>query len=299
MAILRPFILGTVMVTAALRAFAHDGPGDVIHLLTDRIEAQGPTARLLASRAYEHRSLGNLDAAIADFEHSLKLQPGYVPAILGCAEAMLEQGGYSKAESMVRGGLVFSAGVENRAPLEAMLARTLSAQLRWSEALEAWRAALLSPSSEVDWFLGEAECLTHIGSASERVDALAAAMKRNPSVVLQRAWIHALVDAGDIDRASVEIETALARSRWQSTWLLLRARISRQRGNEAEERSDATKALAEIRSRIDLERPAPYLMAEMGNALALLGQREEARVCLERARTLGVPESLLVVQTGS
>ena len=294
----RRLILGAAVLTALLRASAHDSPGDVIHLLTDRIESHGPTVRLLASRAYEHRSLGDSAAAIADFQHALKLQPGYSPAILGCAETMLGQGSYSDAESIIRTGLLPDDEVSRRAPFEAVLARILAAQLRWSEAREAWRAALQAPDPEVDWFLGEAECLARMGCFPEQVDALAKAVKRNPSVVLQRAWIRALVDAGEFGRASTEIESALAGSRWKSQWLLLRARINGQRGNVIAEKSDAMAALTEIRSRYNPERPAPYLVAEMGNALALLGQHEESRACIEQARRLGVPESLIIRSGG-
>ena len=139
-----------------------------------------------------------------------------------------------------------------------------------------------------------AESLARMGRFAEQVDALADAILRNPSVVLQHAWIRALVDAGELDRASNEIETALDRSRWKSTWLLLRARVNGHRNNRAEKLSDAAAALTEIRSRFNPERPTPHLIAEMGNALALLGQNDEARACFDRARELGFPEALLV-----
>jgi len=292
----RMFIGAITLLTLWLRAVAHDSPSHVIHSLTHRMETEGASARLLTARAYEHRSLGDLNAAIVDFTEALKLKPHYSAALLGNAETLLSEGRWSEAEAVARQGVDTHSDVARQAPYQALLGKIHAGQHRWPEAREAWHAALRSPTPEVDWFLGEAESAGRLSGPAAQVRALAEAVKRNPSIVLRRAWIRALIDAGELEPASREIENSLTETRWRSTWLLMRARIHEQRGELAKQRADATEALTEIRSRMNPDRPDPYLVAEAGNALALLGEQDEARAYLQQARGLGVPEALLSVR---
>jgi tetratricopeptide (TPR) repeat protein len=278
-----------LLVLCAGPVAAHDSPGDVIHALSHRIEIEGPTARLLAARAVEYQSLGDWSAAIEDFDRAVALQPRFGAALQGLAAAHLHQQDWAAAEAAARGAIDLYTEPGQRAPGEALLAQTLAAQSRWEEALTAWRGALQSPSPEVDWFLGEATCLGRLGRFSDQVLALAAAKSRNPSVVLHRAWVRALVDGGQLDAAETEIEKGLGQARWQSTWLLLRARVHGRRGDLARQQADAALALAELESRMNPERPDAWLTTECGLALALSGDVEGARICEKQARDLGVP----------
>lgn len=270
-------------------AVAHDSPGDVIHALSHRMELEGPTARLLAARAYEHQSLGNWSSAIEDFSSALALQPRFGAALQGLAAAYLHQQDWAAAESAARGAVALYTDDGLRAPGEALLAQVLAGQGRWDEALTAWRGALKSPAPEVDWFLGEAHCLGELGRFTEQVACLAAARLRNPSVVLHRAWIRALVDANQLDTAEAEIERGLSQTRWQSTWMLLRARVHAKRGEVTRQHEDASLALAELENRMNPDRPDAWLVAECGIALALSGNADGARACEKQARDLGVP----------
>ena len=288
----RPLIIASIAaLLISMPAYGHDSPAHVIEALSERIECQGATARLLISRAYEHQSLGNWDAGAADFSAALELEPRSHSAIIGCAEAFLQLDTLPQAESMAQRGLALDEDPSVKSPFYALLARVFARQHNWLDALNAWRGALRSPQPEIDWFLGEEECLSRLGRHLDRVEALAQAMNRNPSVVLYRAWIRALVNAGEVETASLEIERGMAQSRWQSSWLLLRAQVHGQNQRFFEQQADAATALTEIQSRLNLERPDPYLVLEAARSLTLMGEREQALDYLEIARNLGVSES--------
>ncbi|HEY5551139.1 MAG TPA: tetratricopeptide repeat protein [Opitutaceae bacterium] len=280
-----------MLLATALPAVAHDSPEHVIHDLSHRIEADGATARLLTARAFEHQAMRNWSAAIADFNAALELQPNHGPAILGCAQTLIHQGALTEAAAVARRGLALNGDAARQAPYHALLAGISARRHEWPEALEAWREALKSPHPEVDWFLGEAECLARLSRFTEQSDALAQAMTRNPSVVLRRTWIRALVDAGELDAASHEIERSSAEARWKSAWLLLSARVCALREDYAGQHAASSAALTEIRSRLNPERPDPQLILESALALAFLGRQEEALASMKQARELGVPEA--------
>ncbi|MBX3178900.1 MAG: tetratricopeptide repeat protein [Candidatus Hydrogenedentes bacterium] len=278
-------------VLLAVPVSAHDAPGDVVHAITHRIETNGPTARLLSARATEYEYLGQREAAIADFEAALALQPRYGLAIAGLAQCLLRGGQLERAAAVAEQGLALEDGPEREAPYHAIVAQARARAERWEDALPAWRAALASPRPEVDWFLGEAEALARLGRHAERAEALSAARARNPSAVLHRTWVWALVDAGRAADAMPEIEANLARAQWKSTWLLLRARVHASQGDREAQHADARAALAEISARWNAGRAGrdPQLMAYAALGFGLLGETEIARDHLEKARALGVP----------
>ncbi len=284
---MRRCVLALLCALAVTPAPAHDSPGDVIHAVSHRIEQEGPTARLLAARAFEYQSLGQWDVAIADFDGALALQPRFSAALQGLAEAHLHLGNWVAAESAAQRAIALYDDDGRRAPGQALLAQVLDAQQRWPEALDAWREALKAPYPEVDWFLGEARCLGQLGRFTDQADALALARTRNPSVVLQRAWVRALVDGGQLDAARAEIEAGLEKARWQSSWLLLRARVHAKQGDRLRQHEDALTALAELQERVNPERPDRWLLTECAIALALAGEETKAREFETQARTLG------------
>ncbi len=272
-----PLLLFAAFLT--LPVFAHDNPGDVIHALTHRMEEGGVTARLLTARAFEHTYAGNGDAAVEDFEAALALQPSYGTALSGLGTALLLQDKLGDAEQIARRGLSTSDSPDRRAPYHALLAQIHERALHWEEARHRWKEALAATRPEVDWFLGEAQCLAQLERYDERVAALAIAKTRNPSVVLHRAWIRALVDAHQLEQARREIEQNLSASRWKSTWLLLRAQVHAREHAEAAQHQDAEAALAELQARWGPD-PATrdrHLLRDGATALELLGRPDAAQ----------------------
>ncbi len=271
-------------------ARGHKSPDHVVEVLSERMEADGASERLLTDRAYEQHSLGNWQAAVADFRAAIELEPRSRSAIIGCAEALLHTDVWPQAESMAQRGLALDENPASQATFHALRARVFSRQHRWPDALEAWRSSLRSPHPEIDWFLGEEECLAWLGRHLERVEALAQAMTRNPSIVLRRAWIRALVDAGELEVAFREIERGMTKARWKSSWLLLRARIHGENQRFAEQQVDAMAAWLELRNRLRSALSDPYLVKDAAWALGYLGECDQALAYVEKARLLGVPE---------
>ena len=281
-------------LVAAQCALGHQSPVHLVDELSAEIVELGASEKLLTVRGFEHQSLGNWSAAAADFKSAIKLNPRATSAIFGYAEALLEMEFPIEAEAMALSGAAFGGSVDEQAPFHAIRARAFARQQRWDDALDAWRLSLRSQHSEVDWFLGEEECLTQLQRLPERVEALAQARSRNPSIVLHRAWIRALVDAGEFEKASNEIEQGLAKSRWQSSWLLLRAQLHGQNQHYSQQKADATTAFSEIQSRLNIDRPDPFLVLDAARALLYMGEDQQALVYLDHARSLGVPESELI-----
>lgn len=291
----RIFTVISAFVIAALPAASHDNPNDVVDALTHRIDSNGPTARLLAARAFEYEYQGKWELAIADFEASLKMEPRYLAAVSGLAQTLLRTGDLERAEATARQGLSLEEAPERRGPYYAVIAQVHARSQRWEPALAAWQESLKAAQPEVDWYLGEAEALARLDRYSERADALGRAKDRNPSVVLYRTWLWALVDAGRVEEAAPEINQALERAHWKSTWLLLRARVHALQGAPDAQHADAQAALDEINVRWGWEHPDqdPYLFAYAGLACLLLDDPAKAKAHFETAHKMGVPSSWL------
>ena len=288
------FIAASTVFLFVFPARGHRSPNQVAEALSERIEADGASVRLLTNRAYEHQSLGNWPAAVADFRAAIELEPRSRFSILGCAEALLHTDDWPQADAMAQRGLALDENAASLAPFHALRARVFYRQHRWLDALEAWRGALRSPHPEIDWFLGEAECLARLARHPERVEAIAQAMTRNPSIVLRRAWIRALVDAGEFEVAFREIDRGMSKARWKSSWLLLRARIHGENQRVAEQKVDAMAAWLELRNRVRSALSDPYLVKDAAWALGYLGECDQALAHVEKARLLGVPEMELL-----
>lgn len=248
----------------------HDSPTHRIEALTARIESEGLSAAWLIDRAFEHNALGDWRKAVADFEAALQLSPHSWSARAGCAKACLNLGEWERAASFALEGIELQDDPSEKAPFFALLAQARMKQEDWSKAHDAWLGALKTPNPQIDWFLGQAETLSQLGKLEEEVDALAEARQRNPSVVLYRAWLHALVDAGHLEQALKEVNLELPKARWKSSWLLLRAQIFQSLGQVTAVSADARAALDEIKTRLNKGRPDPRLLVEEKRALAFL-----------------------------
>ena len=95
----------------------------------------------------------------------------------------------------------------------------------------------------------------------------------------------ALIDAGQFRQALARIEPQLASARWQSSWLLRRARARKGLGEESA--PDVRTAIAELNRRLSPQHPDLTLLADRGTANALLGKMAEARKDLVAAKKLG------------
>ncbi|QDU87986.1 Tetratricopeptide repeat protein [Pirellulimonas nuda] len=264
-------------------AHAHPPVEHVIEALTRRIAEGEPAAELLVRRGDERRGLRRNGQAADDYAAALRIDPRLGGAWLGLARVRLAQGRYAEARSAAEQGVAAQAGVGRQAqdpeqvadaaaPFYATIAQAYEAQHKFEQATDAWRRALGSANPEIDWRLGLARSLQNAGRPEEARDALAADMQQNPSVVLQRAWVAALIECGDLSEASAQVEAGLARSRWRGSWLLLRAQIAARAGLPQEARRDAQAVIDEIDARTRPGVSNPLLEEDRAAAERLLRQ---------------------------
>lgn len=278
-----------LLVFCPFRAEAHDSPSHVVEALSDRIESGERSAELFVRRGDEYRALGELRAAAADYESALELRPRWTPALYGLVHSLFDREQLEAALVAAERGIEAAEHADEAAPFHALAARIHEHDQRWQEALASWESALTSSRPEVDWFLGQAQALWKLNRPAAAERGLKAALGRNPSEVLRRAWYESLVRCGRLDEADRHIAAGLRKARWKSTWLLLRARLHAARGRQAAARHDALAALREINQRLDPESPNPFLTADRAVALAILNRPGEARRQAKLARSLGVP----------
>ena len=280
---------GLVSILLAASVEAHHGPNKVIDDLSHRMIREGSSAELLARRGDEYRALGKLPDSTADYEAALVLDEDYLPALYGLAQVYIDREKVQLAQGLVERAVQSAADANQAAAFHALLAQIHEKEDRCELALESWDRALASSRPEVDWFLGKAQLLWKLQQPEAAEQSLCAAMKRNPSEALKRAWYESLVRSGKLDQAQSHVEYGLSKSRWKSSWLLLRARLHAARGSLAEARQDALAALAEIDQRLQPRAPNPFLTADKAQALAMLGRDKEALEQAKTARSLGVP----------
>jgi tetratricopeptide (TPR) repeat protein len=220
----------------------------------------------------------------------LELDTRYVPALYGLAHVQYDRGQLADAAITAERGITAAVRDDDAPPFCALLARVYGQSNRWDEALRSWDRALASSRPEVDWFLEKTQLLWNLERPEAAEETLRAAIERNPSEVLKRAWYESLIRCGKLDEAERHIEAGLEDAKWKSGWLLLRARVRATQGREHEARQDVLAALAEIEARLRPDAPNPFLIAERAQALDLLGHSDEAREQAEIAQLTGVPD---------
>jgi len=263
------YLLITLVVSP--QACAHHSPSEVVEALTERIEASKPTAMLLVRRGDEYRAIAEPQLAVDDYQAALKLKPSSMPALHGLAHASFNQQHFDKAIKASQQGIAAAKNIDATGPFHAILARIYEQQEKWEQALTEWKHAIAVSQPDINWFLGEARLLSKLNRHHDAYLSLEAALERNPSVVLRRAWIKSLIDSGQANQASQHIEAGLARARWKSSWLLLRARLELSQNQPEAAKRDAELTLKEIEKRWNPAAANPFLTASRDQALAILG----------------------------
>jgi len=253
-------------------ARAHHSPSQVIEALTERLESGKPTATLFTRRGDEYRAIAMPQSAAADYQSALKLQPAYLPALHGLAHARFRQQRFDEAIQVSRQGIAASSNADEAGSFHSLLARTYEQEALWQKSLVEWNHSLAASHPNIDWYLGVSRTLTALNRPDEARLSLEVAINRNPSIVLRRAWIKTLIDCGLASEASKHIEAGLARSRWKSSWLLLRAQLELSQGQDTAAKRDAERTLQEIKTRWNPASANPFLVANRDQALAILGR---------------------------
>ena len=271
----RALVRGLLLVLAgaagggAVPAKAHHGPREVIEQINRDIAAKGASGKLLVKRADEWRVLGQAEKAVDDYRSALELEPQSTPALYGLARVLLE---LDRAEESLRAAQRGADAVQNEAaaaPFFAFQARSFESLERPEEALRAWESANRVETPEAGWLLEHATLTGTLQGPRAKCEYLEKAKKRNPSVALRRAWLGALIEAGDFTEAAPYIEAGLERSRYDHAWLLLRAELRLRRGEHELARNDVEDAVRELQSRLQ-GRANPALEEQLSRAAELL-----------------------------
>lgn len=248
---------------------------------------------LYFQRAWNYREMGKSAEAHADFEKTLELNPDFLPASRELARDEGSEGRTEAAIKRLRKAIADAPATQafHIPGCDSVLADLLLRSGRYEEALAAASDGLKrSPDLLLDLCLLRAEAQRRLGRHDDRIRDLAAAMAKIRSFVLREKWYDALIDAGRGEEILPEIESELANTRYQSTWLIRRARIRLQAGDHSGGESDLQAALAEIQTRIRPENPDLSLLCDRGTVHFLLGDKAAARTDLAAAKSKGASQ---------
>ena len=273
---------------------AHDSPEHVIEILTARMETVGERPDLLWRRATEHRALANHAAAARDLRRAIKLRADYLPALIDLSRVQLLQGHRSEALRTIGRAMRFVTDEASRAPLRMIKAEIFAASGNLTAALgECDRALAGTGGAELDWYLTRSQIQCGLGRYAEAAEGLQRGFELTGSAVLEVESIDAMIDAGQYEGALIKVEAAIAETRWQSSWLVRRARIRLGKGEVAAGHQDLAGAIVEMNRRLNPAYPESGLLSERGFAYALLGDVDLAKRDLASAKRRGAePASL-------
>lgn len=275
-------------------AAGHDSPEHVVEMLTARMEMVGERADLLCRRATEYRALGNLSAAARDLNRAIKLEPHDLSALIELSRVQLEQGHRRQALATTDRALKMVSDESGRAPLRMIRAEIFSETGASEKALAECDLALQNATgTELDWYLTRSQIQCRLGRFNEAVAGLKQGFELTGSAVLEVECIDAMIDAGLYREALGKIEPALADSRWQSSWLLRRARVRLGSGAISDAHADLLAAIRELNQRLQTPVPDAMLLADRGLAYALSGDVATAKRDLSAARKSGADAGTL------
>lgn len=287
-------VLSAVLATACialgsrLPVSAHDSPEHVIEILTARMEAVGRRPDLLWRRATEYRAINLLDEAALDLKAALKLDANYLQALSDLCRVQQMQGKRRQAMSTINRALRKVRSDAERAPLWMLRGELLRDNGEFEKALaDCDRALRHSSGRELEWYLTRSELQCKLGKFNEAVAGLKHGFELTGSAVLDVECVDALIEACRFEEALEKIGPALEDSRWQSSWLIRRARVELGQGKIAAAHADLLAAVRELNLRLNSTRPDYGLLAARGLAYALLGDLLLAQRDLEQARKQG------------
>lgn len=287
------------LLTAMLLAAPHDGPAKRIVALTKRMATVGRTAELLYQRSLCHLEMRSRRMALLDLDDAITLQPHHRSALLERVRVLAALGQSQRALAAAeQAGAHLKSGAM-AAKLSFIEAMILTRLGRHGDALRRTRATGTATQDDIATALLRSTLQARLGLHAERerelrlrVERMRAARCVLPAV--ENEWIDALIATGNLDRAHTIVAQRLRESRFQSRWLLRRARIHRSSGAQKRAQADALAALRELTQRIRPRNPDLLLVADRAEALWLLGRMAEAKQDRALLRRRAFPELLLL-----
>lgn len=271
-----------LLLLGTFPALAHDSPEHKVAELSSEMARSGESASLFMQRAVEHRALGELAHAAADFEAAFKLDPKLSPALKELSLVQLAQGQPDLALQTINRALT------NEPAPDLLIARAEihAAQKNFRAALKDCQSAFRDSNANLEWYLFRAQLQRRLGLFDDCLRDLGEGHAKTGSAVLHEETIDAMIDAGQYPAALKQIEPELADSRWRSSWLIRRARVRLALGQTKPAHRDLRAALSELNQRITPAAPDVSLLLDRALTHTLLGQKPLAAEDLALARTL-------------
>ena len=271
-------------------SFPHDGPEHDIEELTERIDKEGASADLLLQRAVEYQVIKNIPAAIKDLEHAQQIEPGSSAILRELGRAYFATGKTNEALSTVNRGLSTDVQGADRGSLLMVRSEILRPRKEYQKALDDVNEAIKEHPTNVEWYLDRSQLQAILKKTKERVAGLEEAIKNTGSGLLQIELIDALIDDGQHKPALEKVETELASSRVQSSWLIRRAKVRLAQKQNDGAKTDLEAAVKELNSRMSGSAPDPSLLADRGLAYELLGDQDAAHKDYSQAKDKGLSD---------
>ena len=271
-------------------ASANPGHEVTVEELSAQIAKAPDLPELYFQRAWNYREMQRPAEARADWEKTLSLNAGFLPASRELARSDAQEGRMEEGIARLRQAMASApAGQDFHRPgCHSVLAELLLKQGKNDEALKEAQTGLeRSPDLLLDLCLLRSEAQRRLGKLDDRVRDLAAATTKLRSFVVKSKWYDAMIDAGRGEEILPEVEQEVANTRYQASWLIRRARIRQFKGEPAGTAADLASALEEINHRLRPENPDLSLVCDRGLIHALQGDHAAAAADLKLAREQG------------
>lgn len=280
------FLIMSLFLVSAGLGFSStaSGHGDMdpeIHEITEELEEEPESVRLLIKRGHVFRSYGRFEEALADFNKAGELDPNNRQVRLEHSITLSSMGLNEEAESGLNAVLQ-----EDLGPLKIFaLAERAAIRVRTNRpelAIEDYTAVLrLQPTSEVYFRRGKLqESLGLLEEAAENYNE--GITKLGHAIVLKNALIETRIKQKKYEDALVLIDDQIHRTPVKTQQYFQRAEVLRQMGRKEEARATYDQALSEANRILGKRHTAIHLMAR-AKIYHALGQQQEAMNDLREA----------------
>jgi tetratricopeptide (TPR) repeat protein len=255
-------------------ATAHPGFDPEIAELTEDLAKDPDSVELLVRRGQVYRSYGKFSESLQDLEQAWLLDPENRIVALQRGLTLSAMGRNKDAEDALDYFLQEEVGQKRAFALAeraAIRARTGRPQL----AIEDY-TAVLAIQQTGELYLLRGKLQESLGRLEEAAIGYQVGIAElGDSVLLKKALIEIRIAQGKFDQALVLIDEQVTRAQVKIPWLLQRAAVLNQMGQDDAARKTYEQALSEA-NRIMGKRPTALNLLARANVLNAMGQRDEA-----------------------
>jgi tetratricopeptide (TPR) repeat protein len=266
-----------ILLVFPTRVAAHTDIHEQIVAVTERIQQDPNNAALYLKRGELHRSHQDWDAALADYERAIQIDPDLSVVDLARGNLWLEAGQPKLAKIALDRFLAkqptHAKALATRARALAQLGQGIAAAKDFTQAI----GQSLNPAPE--YYLERAQALASVGE--EYIDQALQGLdegitKLGPLVTLQLLAIDLELKKKRYDAALARLEEVAAQSQRKEMWLIRRGEIMEQAGRGREAYEAYAQALVAIESLPARHRQIKAMVEQEARLRAILkGQAAE------------------------